>query len=551
MPSKAAMLFLALTLVTSARAADPVDGDEKLLRSHKVGTDAASLLDFFRKRTLRDTDRETLAALIRQLGDDSFAAREQATDDLVAAGPLARPLLRKATSDPDPEIARRAELCLERLDQVTEPPFVAAAARCLARHKDPAAAETLLNFLPFAESPTLAEEVTAALALVAVRDGRSDDVLLKALAGRAPLKRAAAAEALTRAGASDARPLVHRLLQDPDPMVRQRVALALVEARDKEAVPVLIALVSEAPREQTYAAEDLLFRLAGDKAPVSPSGNDDASRRKYRAAWEAWWKENGPGLDLAKIDLSGHLLGYVLIAQMVSGTTGKVFELDAAGKVRWKIDGLRYPIDVQMLGNNRVLVTEYTGREVTERNLKGEILWRKAVSSGIPVGARRLPNGHTFIVSRNQLLEVDREGKEVLSLTRPNDVAYAHRLRDGRIALLTIRGQFLLLDDKGKELKSFPVGSTISALGSNFQVLPNGHVFVPLYANNRVVEFDADGKQIASWTAQRPTSVARLPSGNVLITSRTSRAVIELDRSGKEVWNHPITDGYPLRASRR
>jgi hypothetical protein len=552
MPPKSATLLLVFVLAVSSRAADPSDADEKLLRSHKVGTDAASLLDFFRKRTLRDADRETLAALVRKLGDDSFAVRERASDDLVTAGPLARALLRAATRDPDAEIARRAADCLVRLEQVTEPPFVAAAARLLARHKDPAAAETLLNFLPFAESPSLADEVTAALALVAVRDGRSDEALLKALADRSPAKRAAAAEALIRAAAANARSLVRSLLKDVEPTVRQRVALALVEAKDKEAVPVLIALLAEAPREQTYAAEDVLFRLAGDKAPPSPSGNDDAARRKYRAAWEAWWKDNGADLDLAKIDLAGRLLGYTLVAVYNGANNGKVFEVDAAGKVRWKIEGLRYPIDAQMLGGNRVLITEYTGREVTERNLEGKVLWRKTAAAGkLLLSARRLPNGNTFLVARNGLTEVDRDDKEVLNLNRPNDVAAATRLRDGRIALLTNRGQFVLLDEKGKELKSFNAGSPVLAIGSGFEVLPNGHVVVPFYTANKVVEYDADGREVLSLTSQRPTSVARLSNGNFLITSRYERNVVELDRTGKQVWSFTAAEGFPLRATRR
>jgi outer membrane protein assembly factor BamB len=532
----------------AAAADDDTAADERLLRSARVGTDGPGLIEFFRKRTLRDADRANVQTLIRQLGDSSYRAREKASDSLVAVGPLARPFLRAAINDPDLEIARRAEQCLEQLEKAQEPPVVAAAARLLAQRKPPGAAETLLEYLPFAEDSGLVEEICVALATVAVREGKSEVVLVKALEDRRPLQRAAAGEALARAGAADSRPAVRRLLNDADLDVRQRVALALVEAKEKDAVPVLIALLGEMSRDRAAPVEDVLCRIAGDKTPPYPSGKDEAAQRKYRAAWESWWKENGPALDLAKIDLSQRLLGYTLIAFIDPNTgTGRIQELDAAGKVRWQIDNLRYPIDAQVIGADRVLITEYTGREVSERTLKGDVIWRRTLN--LPLGARRLRNGNTFITARGQLLELDKDGKEVLNVTRPNDIAAACKLRDGQIAALTIRGQLVRMDASGKEVKSVPVGTVLS-IGANLDPLPNGHVLVPSYSTNKVVEYDAEGKAVWEAPATRPTSVMRLPNGHVLVSSRNGRAVVELDRSGKEVWNHPV-EGMPLRVLRR
>src|SRR5439155_22540262 len=115
----------------------------------------------------------------------------------------------------------------------------------------------------------------------------------------------------------------------------------------------------------------------------------------------------------ARLDAQRYL-GYTLI---VSQDTGTVLELGADGKPRWQLLNLQGPADAQVLPNGRVLVTEMHGGRVTERNLKNEVVWEKQVNW--PMGAQRLPNGNTFIVLRNQLLEVDRGGKEVFVYNRP------------------------------------------------------------------------------------------------------------------------------------
>jgi hypothetical protein len=202
-----------------------------------------------------------------------------------------------------------------------------------------------------------------------------------------------------------------------------------------------------------------------------------------------------------------------------------------------------------MIGEDRVLVCEYTGRQVTERNLKGEVQWTRAVNS-ILLGARRLANGNTFVVTRNTLTEVDKDHKEVVSITRANnDISAGVRLRNGDIAIVTNLGQFVRLSAEGKELKSFPVGQ-VYGIGSGIDVLPSGRILVPLYSQGKVVEYDPDGKQVWEAAVPQPTSVSRLPNGNVLVTSRNARTVLEIDRNGKEVWKH-ATDGMPMKASRR
>src|SRR5436309_2267971 len=82
-----------------------------------------------------------------------------------------------------------------------------------------------------------------------------------ALADRAPVRRAAAGQALARAGLATAVPAVRKLLADPDAEVRFRVAQALTYTGDPAAVPVLIDALPDLPLSLGWQAEDFLLHL--------------------------------------------------------------------------------------------------------------------------------------------------------------------------------------------------------------------------------------------------------------------------------------------------
>jgi HEAT repeat protein len=541
--------------------ADPVAAAELTLRAARVGVDGPALLDYFRKRTLADADRDRIKALVRRLGDNEFDVREKALADLQALGSTALPVLRDAAAnDPDVEVRRRAERCCQLADVQDGPAVQAAAARLVAVRKPEGAAAVLLAYLPFASDEGVVDEARAALAAVALRDGKPEAVLVQALTDKAALKRAAAAEALGRAGAAGPQAAVRTLLQDPVPDVRLRAALALLRLKDRQAVPALIDLLGRLPPDQVWQAEEALGRLAGDRAPDVAVGADAASRRESQRAWAAWWRDHGAGADLARYTEARPLLGYTLLAQadprlagrgrVRTTTTGRVLELDADKKVRWQIDNLMYPVDAQVLSGDRVLVTEYQGRKVCEYTFKGELLWQKAGLRSWPLAAQRLANGNTFIVTQGQLLEVDKDGAEVWVYNRPaQDLVKARKLRSGEVAFITNAGQYTRLDPKtNTERKSFPVGPV--QLFGTFDVLPNGRVVVPQGGTGQVVEYDPNGKPVWQAAVGWPNSAERLPDGNTLVTSQSNQAVVEVDRAGKVVWQH-LAEGQVFQARRR
>jgi hypothetical protein len=387
------------------------------------------------------------------------------------------------------------------------------------------------------------------LALLAAADGKPEGALVKALADADSLIRGAAAEALAKGGGADARPAVRKLLKDRDPVVRAQVAVALTSAGDREAVPVLIELLSALPAEQIGLVEDSLYQLAGEKAPTAPAADADAAaKKKYVESWGAWWKENGDKIDLTKLDAGRAHLGLTLVVEVQNNNMGRVVEIGRDGKERWHVDGLQYPVDAWVVPGGRVLVAEYNGRKVTERDMKGKIVWEKSGYNGQTVNCQRLPNGNTFIASDQQLLEVDRTGKEIFSFN-PGGVTAAYKSRTGHVIALHTNGRVVKYDRAGKEVKSFQSGRG-GGWTSGIDVLANGRILLAHPNRNKVVEYDAEGKQTLEVDAPQVTTATGLPNGNVLAASYGMQRVIEVDRKGKIVWEYKAP-GSVFRARRR
>jgi HEAT repeat protein len=510
--------------------------DERMLKDARIATDGPSLLEFFRQRTVSNTDIERIQRLVTDLGDDSFEVRQNASAQLVAVGPRATRFLKDAEKSKDIEVVRRAQDCLKRIEAGNTTALVAAAARLLAVRKPTGTAEVLLAYVPAVEDDLVGDAVNAALTAVAVRDGKADPALVGALTDKSTLRRAAAGSALCRAKADDQKPAIRKLLEDKDPLVRLHVGLALAEAKEKDAVPVLIALLDDLRPDQTGILEDALYLIAGEKAPAVSPGSNPASRRAYREAWAAWWREHGAGADLARLTQPSQVLGYTLVVLL---DEGKIQELDRAKRVRWKIEELGFPLDVQYLPGDRVLIAEQGANRVTERDHKGKILWDRQVLE--PLMAQRLPNGATLIATRQQVIEINRDGKTLTTHTRPNGefVMRAQKLRNGDLAMISMDintniPRYVRLNAKGEEAASFNV--QVKTSGGRIDVLPDGHVLVPEMEANRVAEYDAAGKVVWSAQVQQPIAALRLANGHTLVTSMTQNRAVELDRAGKQVW---------------
>jgi HEAT repeat protein len=536
----------------SAEAEAEIAFNERILKEAGIVPDGPGLLAYFRARVVRDEDLERLKIAVRRLGDDNFELREKASQELLAAGRMALPLLRPALTDPDPERVRRAETCIEDIERFPFATVVTAAAQLISTRPPPGAAEALLASLPWIDDEALREAIHSALSATGVQDGKVVQVLVTAASDKEAVRRAAAAHVLGGAGPEQRRQAL-RLLADADVSVRFYAACSLLRGGEGGAVPALLAQLTEAPLPLAWRAEDLLCRLAGEKMPsISPGNWDEASRRKCRDGWEAWWKENQGKVNLARVNVEDSYLGLNLIAELDgaarAGGAGRIWECGPDGKLRWEIANVPRSIDAQVLRGGRILVAEHGQSRVTERDREGKIQWEQKVTNQ-PVCAQRMPNGNTFIVTYNELLEVTPDNKIVYSHKRLNGMIYhGQKLRNGNMVFVQSNNQVVELDSSGKEIRSVPVGNTGG--WASVEKLPNGHYLVALYSGGRVVEVDDMGKELWQCTVQSPGHATRLRNGNTLVASIEGRKVFEINRSGTVVWQQ-ATQGRPFHAYRR
>ena len=514
--------------------------------------DGPGLLDEFRARTLRPEDVAGVKDLVEKLGDPNYRVREKATETLSKQGAKVLPYLRAAAKDPDGERGRRAEDCITRINTSDAKRLPVGVPRLTALRRPADAVAVMLAYVPFVDDDeAIVGEIRTALgALASDVNAQPDAALLKALADPLPAKRIIAAEALSRGAGPAARPAVKKLLADPDAAVRQAAGVALVMAGDKDAVPVLIDLLATLPPNAAWPAQDTLQMLAGETILPPAASDRPEDRRKFRDEWAAWWKANADKIDVAKLMVNPGYLGYTLLVQVENNSNGRVAEIGRDGKIRWKIEKLRYPVDAFMLPGDRVLITEWDGNRVTEYDTRGTVYWKKDGLVGRATNAQRLPNGNTFISTTNEFLEVDRAGKDVYRVPVPLGVTGAYRAVAGELVVLRNDGIVARYTTAGAEIKTFD-SKRDSSWTSGLDLVRNGNIVVTQpNPGQKVTEFTPDGKVVHEWNTPNVTTATRLINGNLLAASHGGQNVIEYDRAGKKVWEYK-DEFHIFRARRR
>jgi hypothetical protein len=532
-----AVLLAPLVLFALGAAPPPADedtrGDEEILKSAGVSVEGPALLEFFRKRTQGDDLRRRIAVRVRELGDDDFAIRQRATEDLIAVGAPALPALKKAVGSGDLEVVRRATRCLNEIAALRVD-LPVSAARLLVVRRPPRAVEVLLAYLPDAEDEAVEEEVLSALARLGGAGGKPHPALVAAAHDREPLRRLAAAHVLGRSDVAGHRAEAQRLLRDADLRVRLGAAQVLLSVGFRDAIPPLIPLLEEAPVDLAYQAEDLLVHLAGDAAPAPLEVSSPEARHKSRLAWQTWWTTRGAGADLTAVR-AGSPPSLTITCQCGVGgaeNAGRVEARGPGGKVRWQIADMGNPTCVQLLPAGRVLIAQYRDRKVVERNREGKVVWEYN-PDGLPICAERVTGGNTLIGTLdNKVLLVTPEGKVVLEHRAAGMVFAVHKQPNGRILYLTT-GEIVELTTEGVVTRRIRAGNIASWGG--LEVLPGDRFLVAQYGVGKVVEMDAAGKVLWEWTAGHPASATRLRNGHILVAEAEKRRLVELDRDGKEV----------------
>jgi hypothetical protein len=533
------ILSLSLLLLSfpGVSPADPIPeitpeqaaSDERLLKDFGLSADRSVLLRFFKFRILTDADRAELPKVVENLGSDSFDERELAHNKLLARGPSIRDLVAKNTDHRDPEVARRCRELLDILDHGPGPSLPSAAVRLLSRTPSNDVAGLLLDYLPFADDVTVADEILDGL--VRLTKGTTPVLLREALRSDRDERRAAAAYVLGRSEKETERLTVVPLLSDKVVSVRYRAAQGLLAAKEPQAVPALIELLTTAPTGVLYRIEETLLNLAGTGCPQVSTGTGTADERaRARTGWAAWWKANEGKIDLANASRPAEFLGLTVVPEMHAN---KVWECGRDGQPLWELAGLHCPIDAQVLPGNRVLVAELNGNRVTERDRTGKIFWEHKVNT--PIACQRLPNGSTWISTNHRFFIVTPDGKEQTIYTPENGffMHSVYRMRNGNVAVVSMAGEIREVTPAGAVIRTIPL--EVQGSWSGISVAGNGHYLVVNNGQGLVQEIDQSGKVVWDLRQEGACYATRLPGGNTLVVSNRS-GLIEVDRDGKTVW---------------
>src|SRR5262249_41690076 len=159
-------------------------------------------------------------------------------------------------------------------------------------------------------------------------------------------------------------------------------------------------------------------------------------------------------------------------------------------------------------GNDRVLIAEQSGMCVSERDLKGKVLWEHKVRENL-VSCQRMLNGNTFFATYSQLIEVTREHKEVCNhATRHGTIYSAAKLRNGHIVYLGSAGVLAEIDERGQEVRTVKVDAAGAGL-YKFEPLSGDRFLLGQHGVRKVVEYDSTGKTVWDCTLANANAVTR------------------------------------------
>ncbi len=513
-------------------------------------TDGSTLLEEFRSRTPSDEDRERIDGLIKKLDDAGAKDRDDAVVALAAFGKKAASQLRRATLSASTTAGPLVFKALAAIEKDEPDPLPTPAARLLALRRPEGAVEALLGYVAVAESEDVQGQVIDLLAGIGVPGGKADEALVKALRDKAPVRRAAAVTALCRGRAAAQYPLLRKMLDDKDPLVRLRLGEGLASVGDKIGVSAVIAALKDLPMEDAWDAEDLLGRVAGDKAPTERVAADAESRAKAIKAWTAWWDDNKAGVDLAKVDFGGREGGNLLVVEQWNAAKGggRVFEADRALKPRWELTRLNYPNYATVLRNGNVLMIEQTST-ITERDRKGTILTN--IGFGQAIYADKTPEGNIFVGCHNGVFIFDKAGKQIFQqYYNINSLVAVKRFKDGGWAYVSYSGHYTRYDKGGKQVKTFNLPwATFGINGA--EILPNDRCVVSVSNFNKVICYGPDTKPQWEVPLTSPMYPTATPGGNILVAGEGSTKILEIDRRGKVVKEMKGFEPRPYRVTRK
>jgi len=212
--------------------------------------------------------------------------------------------------------------------------------------------------------------------------------------------------------------------------------------------------------------------------------------------------------------------------------------------VRPSLTLLVFAIALTAAPTHRFVCSDYTQGKVFIVDADGKVEWSYDAPNSNDVWA--LPNGNLLFNAGNGVKEVTRDKRVVFSYESGSDVYACQRLPDGNTFIGECNaGRLLEVDPAGKivkQIRLLPEGQDGGhAYMRNARRLANGNYLVCHYGDGVVKEYDPSGKPVWQFTVPGgPHSAVRLPNGNTLISGADAHGakptVLEVSPAGKVVW---------------
>lgn len=498
------------------------------------GDRAASLQALLASKVLTPGDRESIGRAILELGSDQFENREKAADFLVGKGRASVHSLHLATRNQDPEVRRRARVCLDQIDPDTERRMVREAIAELGKIGAGQGWVVVRELAAQAESAEERAELVEAV--LRLQPAIPEAVKNELARSPRPSDRLIALKAWE--GAKGGVPQMLTMLTDQDREVRLGAARPLLEARQVQAIACLVELASAHGDQVGEEACELLMALSG------------MGIKSLKNGWAGWLASGMPGLNWDKLAAGCQDRGFTLVVLFDGEHGGKVTRLGPGGEVVGEATGLLGPNDVELLPGGRFLVAERNAGKITERNRQGSIVWEHSLN-GSPVSVASTGQGTLAVATFRELMEIGRDGRVIHSLAHPGGFRAVRRKPDGMLGAVTGDGHLLVITSDWRVVSDVVIKEIGQGAGywCGLEHLREDRWLVALGGSGRVAEIDSGGNIL--WQAAVPTPVAahRLANGNTLVSSFEKKAVIELDRSGREIRREDL-GGRPFLVKR-
>ena len=290
-------LPLALSLGAAALAgrplfaadATPPDADLAALKEAGIEPDAAGLGGYLDRFVPSDAQTRKVAALVEQLGAETWQKREEATKALAALPVLPRAALERAAESDDPEVRVRAGKLLKQQPE-DRSHLLSAALGAIAKRDIKGLAGRLLAAAPHC---TEAQENIRLQEALRATAGTGDAALLRrALTHESPTVRIASLLALDHLLADKADGDLVKMLEDGVDRVRLEAARSLANRGSRASLKTLAELLSSKEYLVRFQSAEMLRRLSGSR--LGFAAHDETEKAQAAAGkWLAWAQKEG------------------------------------------------------------------------------------------------------------------------------------------------------------------------------------------------------------------------------------------------------------------